>query len=265
MTESFYVSSDIEGMSGYGHAGAGAIADNDLMRAHMTAVAEGLRDGGAEGVTLTSFHGIPEGLPEFVRSIRTRRPDEFDLPEFTGDYAGLVMLGFHGTRPGWSFGHSYKYNCLFLNGRQCGEVTVQMLLAADKGVPTVLMVGDMGGVTEALAVAPDMLTAVTRPAKAGDEGPLDSVVMAAIRKTAADAVGRSRTIRPPAIPAKLTLGIPFRTDLPADLAMKLPYPVTRDGLIVMREATNVPEMYRFLLDSFECVYAARKLDPAGKH
>src|SRR5512138_2692101 len=99
----FYISSDIEGMSGYGHEGQ-PMDDMALQLAHMTAVARGLKEGGAAGITLTSFHGIPDGLPDYVRAIRARRPEEFDLPELSASYAGLVMLGFHGTRPGWAFG-----------------------------------------------------------------------------------------------------------------------------------------------------------------
>ncbi|MFB3892519.1 MAG: M55 family metallopeptidase [Phycisphaerae bacterium] len=250
----FYVSSDIEGMSGYGHP---ALSDEEIQLAHMAAVSRGLMDGGAEGVTLTSFHGIPQGLPPYVTPIRTRGPGEFDLPQFSGEYAGLVLLGFHGVWPG-CYGHCYKFTHLRLNGRVCGEVTIQMMLAADAGVPTVLMAGDDRAIAEARWVVPDLPAVRTRWARFGDDGPLDPAVMERIRRAAAQCAAHK--MRPVKAPAVLTLEVPFRTDLPAEYAAQLPYQVIRHGLCVTRRSERFAEIYAFLLDCFDCVTRARKVE-----
>ena len=250
----YYISADIEGLSGYGHPGIG---DNEIMLAHMKAMADGLADGGADGITLSSFHGIPDGLPERVTQIRHRAPGEFDMPALTGLHDGLLLLGFHGLFPG-SFGHSYKYKNLWLNGRPCGEVTIQMWLAASKGVPTLMIAGDDRSIPEAREVVADLTAVSTREGRRGDEGPINPAVLEAIRRTAAACVGRR--VPAPAIPASFTLEVPFRTDLAARYATELPYPTARNGRIVGRQADNFADVYAFLLDCFDCTVRARKVE-----
>ena len=254
----FYISTDLEGMSGLWHSPT--IPDDEIMCAHMTAAAEGLRAGGAKRVLLTSMHGIPPGLPAFVEALREHRetPGWADLPAFSRDCRGLLLLGFHGVWTPQAYGHSYKYPNLWLNGRKCGEITIQFMLAADLGVPAVMLAGNAAAVAEAREVVPDILTVTTRPGLAGDEGPLDPHVMSEIRRVAAAAV--RRPARPPVVPERLVLEVPFRAALPAEIAQRLPYPVTRKDNVVGRAADNFADIYRFLLDTFECVYEARRIE-----
>lgn len=249
----YYISTDIEGLTGFGHAG---LTDNQVLLAHMTAVAEGLASGGAGETSLTSFHGIPSGLPAHVRPVRRSDPRDFDLPQLTPQHAGLLLLGFHGLYPG-SWGHSYKYNNLWLNGQKCGEHTIQILLAASKGVPTVMYAGDDRSIPEAQGLVPGLLIVSTRPGQHGDEGPIDQAVLNKLRIAAAGIVGKRIAL--PEIPPSLTLGVPFRTDLAAQYANELPYPTIRDGRIVSRKADNFADIYAFLMDCFDCTNRARKI------
>jgi D-amino peptidase len=247
----YYISTDIEGLSGYGHAN---LSDDQILLAHIAAVADGLASGGAGETSLTSFHGIPRGLPAHVRPVQRSDPREFDLPQLTSQHAGLVLLGFHGLFPG-SWGHSYKYQYLWLNGQKCGEHTIQILLAASRGVPTVMFAGDDRSIPEAQRLIPGLATVCTRPGQQGDEGPISQAVLDKLRAMAAKVVGERFAV--PEIPRALTLGVPFRTDLAAQYASGLPYPTIRDGRIVSRKADNFADTYAFLMDCFDCTTRAR--------
>jgi D-aminopeptidase len=249
----YYISTDIEGLSGYGHAG---LTDNEILLAHITAVAQGLADGGAGETTLTSFHGIPDGLPAYVRPVQRTDPREFDLPQLTSRHAGLVLLGFHGLFPG-SWGHAYKYKNLWLNGQKCGEHTIQIMLAASRGVPTVMYAGDDRSIPEARALVGGLCVVSTRPGLPSDQGPIDQAVLDELRTAAASVVGKR--IAAIQVPQSLCLGVPFRTDLAAQFASELPYPTTRDGLIVSRQADNFADIYSFLMDCFDCTIRARNI------
>jgi D-aminopeptidase len=249
----YYISTDNEGLSGKGHAG---LTDEEILLAHITAVAQGLAMGGAGETTLTSFHGNPNGLPANVRPVERSDPREFDLPQLTSQHAGLVLLGFHGLFPG-SWGHAYKYPNLWLNGQKCGEHTIQIMLAASRGVPTVMFAGDDRSIPEARALVPGLTTVSTRPGQKGDEGPISQAVLDELRSAAAGVVGKR--VAAPEIPRSLTLGVPFRTDLAAQFANELPYPTTRDGRIVCRQADNFADVYSFLMDCFDCTIRARKI------
>ena len=258
-----YISADLEGCSGF-RGGRDRERNDRILREHIRAAAEGLRAGGEGDVALKSFHGIPEGLPGFVRAIRECPPGEFDLPGLGAGCDGLVMLGFHGLAPEYAFGHCYRWGNLFLNGERMGEVAVQTTLAASRGVPTVLFIGDDGGIAEAQRYAPASLTVRTRSGLGADEGDLDEAVIAAIREAARSAARRTGEFPLPALPEEFHLEAPMRTALGADLAEELPYPVTRRGDIVGRRSREFVEVYRFLLDLFGVCNEVSRRKEAGE-
>lgn len=245
----YYVSGDIEGTSGYkGHTDK----DNAILREHFLATVEGFRDGGAKKVILKSFHGIPGDYPEYVEKSFQDLPTDGDLPGLTPGMSGLALVGFHGLPPESGFGHAYRFSFFFLNDRKVGEVTIQVLLAASRGVPTVLYVGDEWGAKEVHALAPDAVIVNTRPGKRPDEGDLDPAVIAKIRQGAKEAALKQGKVAVPKMPEKMVLTIPMRSDRAAKLApTMLKYPVTVDGRRVSRESTNFADIYQFLLDMFK--------------
>lgn len=251
----YYVSVDIEGMSGFGYTGAGADSEKEILRRHILAVAEGLRDAGETQVRVTSFHGFPDGLPGFIDCRRDRSIEHFDFPGFDQRFTGLILLGFHGVAP-QSYGHSYRFENLWLNGRKCGEVTVQMLLAACRGIPTVLNAGNGGAVAEAKELLPDLASVITRPGVKDDATPINQSILHEIRLAAKAMVRNPPQL--PTVPTSLVLEIPFRSEAAAQIAERLPYPVRRHGLIVSRESANFEDIYKFLIDSFRCVDSAKQ-------
>ncbi len=253
-----YISADIEGCSGF-RSGTEKERCDDLLGAHMTAAAEGLQQGGADRVKITSFHGFPTGLPGFIETVTERGTGEFDLPGLEPDCAGLVMLGFHGPGPEYAHGHAYRFEHLVLNGEKCGEVAVQIMLAASLGVPTALVAGDEGAVAEAQRWAPDASALTIRPGLQADEGTMDGAVLDEIRAACRDCAARPGKYELPPVPGAFRLGIPFRDGAPASIASKLSYPVERRGLVVSRQSESFGDVYEFLLDSFRCCNEARGL------
>ena len=201
-----YISGDIEGCSGFGCEDG---ANGGILQAHLAAVVEGMRDAGEDAIRLRTWHGRPE-LPDCVEIVHSDRTEDFDLPGLTSECAGLAMIGFHGLWPDHAFGHSYRFPYMLLNDRKIGEIAIQVLLAATRGVPTVLLAGSAGAVDEVKPWAPDALTVTTRPGKAGDEGPMDARVLDVIRRGAAEVVRRKGQIAVPTIPERFVFEVPFR-------------------------------------------------------
>ena len=249
-----YISGDIEGMSGFGHPGA---SNDEILRGHLSAAAEGMHDAGETFVRLRTWHGRPE-LPDYVEIVRGNRTEDFDLPGLTSEFSGLALVGSHGLPPEHAFGHAYRFTHMVLNGRKIGEITIQVLLAATRGVPTVLLAGSRGALEEVLAVAPEAITVCTREGREGDEGEMSVKVLDEIRIAAAEAVHSAGKIPPPVLPDRFLFEVPMPSERAAEIAERLPdFHVRRDGETVTIETSDFRDCYRFLLKSFDCCDEAR--------
>ena len=258
----FYISGDIEGMSGF-RSGFEKERNDRILHDHFLAVAEGLHDGGATQVLLKSFHGIPGEYPAFVKQIQKAVPGEFDLPGIAEAKGGLALVGFHGLPPECGFGHSYRFTNMWLNGKKIGEITIQMLRAAAAGVPTVLYVGDSLGAAEVLDLSPDAVIVVVRTGKKCDEGETDAAMIAAAREGAKKAAALRGKIAVPKMPETFVLEVPMANEAAAQLATKmLAYPVKVNGKRVSRESKDFMEIYGFLQDTFKVCDEARKIERA---
>ena len=258
-----YISADVEGMSGFVGGAfdpAGRARLDKLQRLHIAAAAAGLREGGAQRILAKSFHGMPDGLPEWVEPVVERPPGEFDLPCLKAGADGLVLIGFHGVAGTEASGPCYRYDHLVLNCRVCGEITIQVMLAASRGVPTAMLAGDRAAVEEVRAAAPAALTVTTREGRAVDEGGPDEAVLRDIRDTARRAAELRGRIAVPELPRRFRLEVPMRTELQASLAAKLPEASERDGLAVACESADFTGVYRFLLDTFRCCDEAKRTE-----
>jgi D-aminopeptidase len=257
-----YISGDIEGMLGF--KGGRDESWRDVQRDHMLALVEGLHEAGATHIRAKSFHGMPKGLPDYVEIARGKDRREFDLPEIDSSFDGMLMLGFHGLEGDGAFGHSYRYPNLFVNGQRVGEIAIQILRAAQEGVPTVLMTGDRFSVNEALMYSPEAVTLIEREGVDADEGDQDAAILEKVREVAREVVRKKGQIPLPELPDRYDLGVPFRTDLQADLAEELPYSVSRDGRVVTRSSESFREMYDYLLDSFQVCNRATEREKAAE-
>jgi D-aminopeptidase len=264
--KTFYISGDIEGMSGY-KGSPDKAANDEVLRKHFLAAAEGLHAGGAARVMLKSFHGVPGEYPDYVETPLRPVPGEFDLPRIAEAKSGLALVGFHGLPPDCGWGHAYRFSNLWLNGRKIGEITLQVCRAAAAGVPTALFAGDTHGAKELREIAPEAVVVVLRPGSLNlDEGPLDHEMLSALREGAERAalLAVAGKIPVPVLPERFVLEVPLANEAAAAAAPRiLTYPVTVTGNRVSHESSDFRDCYVFFHDMFNLAGAVSRLGKDG--
>lgn len=140
---------------------------NDLL-----ALLNGLTAGGVEEVILYDEHKTGcnidlAALPEHVTAICGKPPYR---PDWAGGLdescSGMILLGLHakaGSAPAL-MPHTYEHDIadLRLNRRSIGEIGLEAAIAAEHGVPTLLVVGDSAGAAEATALLPGVHTVAVK-------------------------------------------------------------------------------------------------------
>jgi D-aminopeptidase len=179
--------------------------------------------------------------------VYSKSGEDFDLPQLDSGIDGLFLLGFHGLEPECGHGHSYRWPYLVLNGKRVGEITIQILLAASKGVPTLFFAGDRFGAQEAQSLVAGATIISLRSGQKADEGEMDESVLLRITDAAVKAALQNPRLSPPVLPGQYELGAPMRTAKEADEAEKLPFPVRRKDQTIFCDFSSFPEMYRFLM------------------
>ncbi len=153
-----YIFCDMEGISGISGSefvktdGRFYAAGRKFMTADINACARGCFNAGAEAVTVRDGHGcgmhvLWEELDPRVLLFQGRNDTaELRYPGIQG-YDALILLGYHamaGTK-GALLEHTYSSSGIqnmWLNGRPVGEAGLDAGLAADLGIPTILVTGD---------------------------------------------------------------------------------------------------------------------------
>ena len=171
-----YIYADMEGISGI--SGSDFVKRDGRLyaegRRYYTADAnaciEGCFQGGAKGVIICDGHGAGnsmlwddlDGRADLVQGdIGHQR-----FPGLEGCQA-LILLGYHamaGTK-GALLEHSYSsasIQNLWLNGKRVGEIGLDASIAAEHGVPTVLVTGDDYACREAAEWIPGVMTCAVK-------------------------------------------------------------------------------------------------------
>jgi len=140
-----------------------------LMAEDLRAAVEGLLKGGAGDISVCDSHWSSENLaPEEVLAMGAKELRSGDLYKTTmipgiEKADALVLLGTHGAAGGGYFSHTVQTGLeLVLSGHPVGEVGLNLLSAADLGVPTLLVQGD-----DAVRLSPDVSTVRTKIALKG--------------------------------------------------------------------------------------------------
>lgn len=159
-----YIVTDLEGVTGVYQFAQTRETDTPLAREareyfmkDLSAVVNGLRDGGATEVLVLDGHGngalVPHLMTPGARYITGRpvRPVLFGLDE---SYAGVVLFGFHammGTADGvlHHTQSSKTENRYWYNGVESGEIAQCAAIAGHFGVPPILVTGDEATCREA--------------------------------------------------------------------------------------------------------------------
>jgi D-amino peptidase len=144
---------------------------------------------------------IWEQLDPRARCIRGRADSTMRLPECHGA-AGLILLGYHamaGTANA-VIDHTFTYTVqnLWINGVRSGEIGVDASIAADYGIPTIMISGDDKACAEASAIIPGILTASVKKGlgRIGADLMSQKDAHALIRTRAAEAVRACAKIKP---------------------------------------------------------------------
>jgi D-amino peptidase len=205
----------------------------------VNACIEGCLAGGTEQVVVRDIHGggnhfIWEDLDpraEYVRGSTDRER----LPGIA-ECAGLVLLGYHamaGTREA-ILEHtmsSRHWQNFWMNGYLTGEVGIDAGIAADHGVPTILVSGDDKVCREAQELLPGVVVAQVKTGLSCQGGQLLSreASRELIVSRASEAVRKAPSIRPLEVehPVTMRLEVVSRGSLP-NLDAK-PYAKIIDG------------------------------------
>lgn len=151
-----YIFSDLEGITGVeriGHVRKGMPEYPEgcrLMAGDINACVEGCFRAGATEVVVRDGHGAgcnvdPAAIDARAKLIQGATPG-VRFAEFAGA-AALILLGYHakaGT-PGAVLEHTFDsrgIQNLWLNGRKVGEAAIDAAIAAEQGVPVILVTGD---------------------------------------------------------------------------------------------------------------------------
>lgn len=171
-----YVFVDMEGISGITHSGQtlsdGAAYSEGcrLMEADINACVAGCFDAGAKEVTVRDGHGSgnhvdPARIDPRARLVQGPTPGV----RFGGfeNSVALILLGYHAKAltPEALLAHSYSsltIQGMWLNGREVGEIGVDAAIAAEHGVPVVMVSGDDKACAEAREWIPGVITCETK-------------------------------------------------------------------------------------------------------
>lgn len=144
------------------------------MAQDLRAAVEGLLQGGAGDISVCDSHWSSENLDsDEVLAMGAKELRSGDLYKTTmipgiEEADALVLLGAHGAAGGGYFSHTVQTGLeLVLSGHPVGEVGLNLLSAADLGVPTLLVQGDDAAIDEALRLSPDVSTVRTKIALKG--------------------------------------------------------------------------------------------------
>jgi len=172
-----YISVDMEGISGINgpeyvmRDGRWYAAGQRLMTADANAAVRGAFDGGADEVIVMDAHGLSGNIlaeeldPRALLLAGTPHQPRFPFLDESVD--GLFLVGYHamaGTL-GANLEHtmnSASWHKFCINDRPCGELGLDAELAAECGVPVVMVSGDDKLCEEALAWLGPIETAMTK-------------------------------------------------------------------------------------------------------
>lgn len=207
-----YVFADMEGICGITNKeqtlpGEALYLDGGrLMAEDMNACVAGCFDAGATEVVIRDGHGggvnvDPKRIDPRARLIQGATPG-VRFKDMEGS-AALILLGYHARAltPGAVLMHTYSskhIQGMWLNGREVGEIGVDAAIAAEQGVPVVMVSGCDKALAEAREWIPGVVTCQTKKSTGTQNAeclPLDEA-RRLIREKTQDAVGRRKTIRP---------------------------------------------------------------------
>lgn len=212
----------------------------------------GCFEGGATEVTVRDAHAGGtsiqwENLDGRAKLVKGRIYSN-RMPGLDGS-AGVILLGYHAMAgvAGAIVDHTYDppIQNRWLNGTKVGEIALDAAIAAEHGVPTLLVSGDDKTCVEAGHFLSDSMTVQVKVGLSRGGGILEPRQRAhdAIRVAVADVVRRSGQFKPRPIKGPVTLRQEFRTEIQAPHMPSRPYYKLIDGRTYEVTGATVEEAF----------------------
>jgi len=251
-----YISVDMEGISG--------ISGSDFVHTDRRLYPEGRRyytrdinacaagcfAAGATSVIARDGHGggnhaLWDELDPRIELVQGDCPHPFPGLE---EADAFILLGYHalaGTR-GALLEHTFssaEVQNLWLNGRLVGEIGIHAAMAAELGVPTILVSGDDGACAEAAAWIPGVVTCQVKAGMGTQGARLLSAEVAhrLITERTQEAIGKLKEIPPVTVPHPVTLRMEMKERIPVPRAGTRPDMRVIDGRTVEVTADTVTD------------------------
>jgi D-amino peptidase len=223
-----FLSSDMEGTAGIVDwaqcigDGAEAVAGRALLIAEVNAAIEGALAGGATEIVVNDSHATMRNLPAGELAgdasyISGSHKPLYMMQGLDASFDAVLFVSYHGSM-GAAAGLSHTYNPaavseVRLGGVITGEAGINALVAAQFGVPVVLVTGDRVACEETTMLLPEIHSAVVKEpvSRVAAHSLHPRKACALIHETAQRAVAGAGTIAPPDFGPTPTLEVDVRT------------------------------------------------------
>ncbi len=255
-----FISADLEGINGIvspediEDGESGYQQARTFMTEEANAVIEGAFKGGATEVVLCDSHSISQNirvemLDERALLLRGDTRRNSMVHSIDSSYDGLILLGYHakfGTANA-ILDHSFSPSMIRdirVNGNSYGELGINSLFAASKGVPLLMATGDQALAAEAKKFYSEVETVIVKVA----EGRFCAKCLPRkktqemLRDVASKAVMLAEKKAPVDVPKNLELQITFQQVNLADGAMRVPGIKRIDSMTVAIDCKDMDEL-----------------------
>jgi D-amino peptidase len=258
-----FIATDLEGVGGVlldeqvGGTSAAFERARHLLTQEVNAAVEGALAGGATEILVDDGHSrgfnfIYEELHPAARYAMGRPRPEW-LSGLSRDSDAAFFIGCHamaGTQ-GAVRDHtmsSQAWHNLWMNGRLTGEIGLWAAISGHYGVPCVLVSGCEKACQEATSLVPDIGTVITKRGLSRYAAFLEPVetVRSTIRKEAAAALGKAKSIAPLPAETPVELRLEYNVTGQADAVPLIPGRERLDARTVVYRAENVVEALRLI-------------------
>lgn len=259
-----FLSADIEGVAGVAHlpsTGPGRFdyeAGRRWMTGEVVAACEAAMRAGATEVVVADGHGsahnlLLDQLPDGARLVRSwPRPLVQMQGIDDGPFDAVVFIGHHAsaTAADGVLAHTFvgAFRDVRLNGESQSETTLNAMLAAHYGVPSVFTSGDEAYIAHCLQRLPGIETVVTK--KTRGYTTIDTIKPALSQRLIGDGVGRALSrlpdFRPMPLPDRYDLEIEFDQRSQPEMWAWLPWCERRGARTIGWALSSMPEVMRVI-------------------
>ena len=261
-----YISADMEGITGVASVdqlGPGSFEyaqAREWMTGEVLAAIQGARDAGATEFVVSDSHGNGQSLliDRFPNDVPVTIVRSFPRPlgmmeGIDSSFAAVIFIGYHASTSSTTGVRAHTISSalltrISLNGTSMSEAGINAAIAAQYGVPVVMLTGDDAIVAETRTrLGPIEGVAVKRAIGFHSTATMTpEVARKLIREHAATAVKRRGEMRPYAMTKPITLDISFKNYRPVELLGYLPNVQRIDSHTVRFVGRDMIEVSKFI-------------------